>query len=153
MSHPIENIMRTTMEQLKSMVDVNTIVGEPVKTGSETAILPVSKVCLGFMSGGGEYDMKSQLKKCSQAVENEESEYPFAGISVAGMSLTPMAFVTVNDSTVKVHTVNYSCPLDRVIEMVPQTIEQVEKLIRNTKNENNDKVKYTVCTESEEVKK
>lgn len=54
MSHPVENIMRSTMEQLRQMVDVNTIVGSPVETGSGTVLLPVSKVSMGFVSGGGE---------------------------------------------------------------------------------------------------
>lgn len=57
MSHPVENIMRSTMEQLRQMVDVNTIVGSPVETGSGTVLLPVSKVSMGFVSGGGEYIM------------------------------------------------------------------------------------------------
>ena len=52
MSHPVENIMRSTMEQLRQMVDVNTIVGSPVETGSGTVLLPVSKVSMGFVSGG-----------------------------------------------------------------------------------------------------
>lgn len=53
--HPIENIMQTSMTQIKNMVDVNTIVGSPIMTEGETMVLPVSKVSLGFLSGGGEY--------------------------------------------------------------------------------------------------
>ena len=54
MTHPVENIMKTTMEQLKAMADVNTIVGNPILTVGETMILPVSKLSMGFISGGGE---------------------------------------------------------------------------------------------------
>lgn len=57
MMHPIENIMKSAMEEIKEMVDVNTIIGDPILTGNETMILPVSKVSLGFLSGGGEYGM------------------------------------------------------------------------------------------------
>ena len=57
MMHPIENIMKGAMEEIKAIVDVNTIVGDPILTGEETMILPVSKVSLGFISGGGEYEM------------------------------------------------------------------------------------------------
>ena len=53
--HPVENIMRTTMEQLKEMVDVNTVIGKPILTAGETMILPVSRLSMGFISGGGEY--------------------------------------------------------------------------------------------------
>ena len=52
--HPIENIMKCSVEQIKNMVDVNTIVGTPLMTAGETMVVPVSKVSLGFMSGGGE---------------------------------------------------------------------------------------------------
>ena len=53
MAHPIENIMETTMAKLREMVNVNTIVGDPVMITGETMVLPVSKVSLGFVSGGG----------------------------------------------------------------------------------------------------
>ena len=55
MSHPIENMLRTTMEQLKQIVDVNTVIGTPVAVG-DAVILPVARVSLGFLSGGGEYE-------------------------------------------------------------------------------------------------
>lgn len=56
--HPVENIMRTTMEQLKEMVDVNTVIGKPILTAGETMILPVSRLSMGFISGGGEYGQR-----------------------------------------------------------------------------------------------
>lgn len=58
--HPVENIMRTTMEQLKEMVDVNTVIGKPILTAGETMILPVSRLSMGFISGGGEYGQKTE---------------------------------------------------------------------------------------------
>ena len=61
--HPIENIMKCSVEQIKNMVDVNTIVGTPLMTAGETMVVPVSKVSLGFMSGGGEYMAKTPIKK------------------------------------------------------------------------------------------
>lgn len=130
MSHPIENIMKTTMEQIKEMVDVNTIVGTPVMTANETMVLPVTKVALGFVSGGGEYTKNSGVKMSGQAVD-EEQRYPFTGASAAGMSITPMAFLSVNNGNVKVLPANYNCTLDRIIEMVPQSIMEIEKLFPN----------------------
>lgn len=73
MAHPIENIMKTTMEEIKQMVDVNTVVGTPILTGTETMILPVSKVSVGFFSGGGEYGGAKPAKgpcPIARAVEN-----------------------------------------------------------------------------------
>ena len=97
MMHPIENIMKGAMEEIKAIVDVNTIVGDPILTGEETMILPVSKVSLGFISGGGEYEMGSDkpVRKSGTALDadlgtdHEGGRYPFAGAAVAGMSLTP----------------------------------------------------------------
>ena len=70
MAHPIENIMKTTMEEIKQMVDVNTVVGTPILTGTETMILPVSKVSVGFFSGGGEYGGAKAHAPLQRAVEN-----------------------------------------------------------------------------------
>ena len=68
MMHPIENIMKSAMEEIKEMVDVNTIIGDPILTGNETMILPVSKVSLGFLSGGGEYGMGNKPVRKSAKV-------------------------------------------------------------------------------------
>ena len=59
MAHPIENILRTTMEQLKQIADVSTVVGAPIMTAGNTIVLPVSKISLGFVSGGAEYPGKN----------------------------------------------------------------------------------------------
>ena len=128
MAHPIENIMKTTMEQLKEMVDVNTIVGDPVMTGSDTVIIPVSRVCLGFLSGGGEYAAAKNGRR--EPVEQEDGRFPFAGTSVGGLNLTPMAFLAITDGVVHVLPANYSCTLDRIIEMVPETLREVDRLIK-----------------------
>ena len=128
--HPIETIMRTTMEQLKQMVDVNTIVGDPLIAPDGTMIVPVSKVSTGFVSGGGEYAARGiVLKKKEADTEPQESRYPFAGASAAGISLTPMAFVVVGDGCVKVIPAQYGCTVDRIIEMVPRLAEEVKKML------------------------
>ncbi|MEL7608543.1 MAG: GerW family sporulation protein [Bacillota bacterium] len=129
MSHPIENIMKTTMEQIKEMVDVNTIIGSPIMTSKETMVLPVSRVSLGFLSGGGEYGRVAPVHRSADAVRVDEERYPFAGVSVAGMSLTPMAFLSVSEGCVKVLPAHYNCTLDRIIEMVPHSLMEIEKMI------------------------
>lgn len=128
MAHPIENIMKTTMEQLKEMVDVNTIVGDPVMTGSDTVIIPVSRVCLGFLSGGGEYCGRKDHRERDEA--GNEGPFPFAGTSVGGLNLTPMAFLAITNGVVHVLPANYGCTLDRIIEMVPETLREVHRLIK-----------------------
>ncbi|MDR0840929.1 MAG: GerW family sporulation protein [Christensenellaceae bacterium] len=133
MAHPIENIMKTTMEQLKEMVDVNTIVGTPILTGNETMILPVSKVSMGFFSGGGEYcRAQAPIKRSGMEADGQgEGSYPFAGTSVAGMTLTPLAFLCVSGGAVKVLPATCNNTIDRAIEMIPESIATIEQAVKN----------------------
>ena len=96
--HPIENIMQTSMEQIKRMVDVNTIVGNPIVTAGNTMILPVSKLSLAFLVGGGEYGHMCSAKKAADEA-NRDSRFPFAGTSAVGMCITPLAFALKSLST------------------------------------------------------
>jgi sporulation protein YtfJ len=126
--HPIENIMKTSMEQIKEMVDVNTVIGTPIVLQDENMVLPVSKVCLGFFSGGGEYSgsIKSPVRKSGdEAKDSEGGKYPFAGASAAGMTLTPVAFLSVKDSCVKVLPVQNGSAWDRVIDMAFPLIQHI----------------------------
>lgn len=132
MSHPIENILKTTMEELKQMVDVNTIIGSPVTLGADTVIVPVSRVSMGFVSGGGEYGEARPIIHNTEEGSNCDARHPFAGASVAGMNLTPMAFLCVNGSCVKVLPANYCCTWDRVIQLVPQAVQEIERVIKES---------------------
>ncbi|MBQ7886098.1 MAG: GerW family sporulation protein [Clostridia bacterium] len=77
--HPIESLMGTSMESIREMVDVNTVVGDPVQTQDGSTIIPISKVSFGFVAGGGEY-------ACAGVQAQEE--LPFAGGAGAGVSVT-----------------------------------------------------------------
>ncbi len=132
--HPVENIMKTTMEQLREMADVNTVVGKPVLTAGETMISPVSRLSMGFMSGGGEYGDKkgrSPIQKSSE--EMEGARFPFAGAAVAGITITPVAFLSVNNGSVKVMPADYDSAFDRAVEILPELIETVEQAVKKEK--------------------
>ncbi len=117
--HPIEELMKTAMESIKEMVDVNTIVGDAVQTIDGTVIIPVSKVCFGFAAGGGEY---------SKNQKNENSSYPFAGGSGAGVSINPVAFLIVGrNNTIRMISASPSAALDRALGNIPGIIEQIKK--------------------------
>ena len=101
--HPIESLMKTTMESLKSMVDVNTVVGEPVETKDGTVIVPVSRVSFGFVAGGG--DDAAFGGGGSDEAEGQEGDFdssgsqgslPFTGGSGVGMSVSPVGFLIVD---------------------------------------------------------
>ncbi|MCI7084590.1 sporulation protein YtfJ, partial [bacterium] len=62
--HPINGLMQTTMQKIKEMVDVNTIVGDPITSPDGTIIIPVSKVSYGFASGGSDFPTKKENKEC-----------------------------------------------------------------------------------------
>lgn len=134
MMHPVENIMKTTMEQLKAMADVNTIVGNPILTANETMILPVSKLSMGFISGGGEYGpakKRTPIQRSSEEMD-ECGCYPFAGAAVAGMTITPLAFLSVNNGCVKVMPADYNTTFDRAVEILPELIGTVEQAVKNS---------------------
>ncbi|MGI6122569.1 MAG: GerW family sporulation protein [Acetivibrionales bacterium] len=117
--HPIEELMKTAMESIKEMVDVNTIVGDAVQTVDGTVIIPVSKVAFGFAAGGGEY---------SKDRKSESSIFPFAGGSGAGVSINPVAFMVVGrNNTIKMIPASPQAALDRALDNIPNIIEQVKK--------------------------
>ena len=82
--HPIENIMTTDMNSIKDMIDVNTIIGEPIETSNNYVIIPISKVSFGFAAGGSEFSSETlnEYKKVDKE-ENIEYSLPFGGGSGA----------------------------------------------------------------------
>ncbi len=117
--HPIEELMKTAMESIKEMVDVNTIVGDAVQTVDGTVIIPVSKVAFGFAAGGGEY---------SNDRRSESNVFPFAGGSGAGVSISPVAFMVVGrNNTIKMIPASPHAALDRALDNIPNIIEQIKK--------------------------
>lgn len=120
--HPIEELMKTAMESIKEMVDVNTIVGDAVQTVDGTVIIPVSRVAFGFAAGGGEYSKDDQ--------KGQDAKFPFAGGSGAGVSINPVAFMVVGrNNSVKMIPASNQNPIDKIMESVPNIIEQIKKAL------------------------
>lgn len=109
--------MKTAMESLKGMVDVNTVVGDPVETQSGDVIVPISRVAFGFATGGGEYAAKNGAE--------ETGDFPFAGGSGAGVSVQPVGFLVVGQGSVRMLPVEGGQPIDRLIELAPQIIDKI----------------------------
>lgn len=125
--HPIEGIMNTTMEKIRQMVDVNTIVGEPINAPDGTIIIPVSKVAYGFGSGGSEFPAK-----------NPNSKDLFGGGSGAGITITPVGFLTIHEGNVKMLQIEpFNSSIDRIIELAPDLIEKVTSLFKKDKKDKN----------------
>lgn len=119
--HPIGDLMSTTMEKLREMVDVNTIVGQPIQV-EEVTLIPISKVSMGFGSGGSDFTTKSQ---------KEGGGRSFGGGSGAGINIIPVAFLIVRGENVKLLPVAQPAgtTVDRVVEMVPEVIDKVTEFI------------------------
>jgi sporulation protein YtfJ len=127
--HPIEGLMKTTMDSIKEMVDVNTIVGDPVQTNNGEIIIPISKVSIGFASGGAEYSADEKHIE-------DKNRYPFGGGSGAGMSVQPVAFLIVGKENIKLLPVNQTNSVDRIIDGVPQLLEEIMGFFRKDKDKN-----------------
>ena len=113
--HPIEGLMGTTLEKIKQMVDVNSIIGDPITSPDGTIIVPISKVSYGFASGGSDFAAKSMPEKQF-----------FGGGTGAGVSISPVAFLTISNGEVKLLRVDPgSTSVDRVIEQAPEMIDKV----------------------------
>ena len=119
--HPIETIMSTTMENIRDMIDVNTVVGDAVTPAEGTVIIPISRVSFGFVAGGGEYGLKTP--------QPAANDLPYAGGTGAGVTVQPMGFLVVKNDQVRLTPAQYYAPVDRVIEMIPPLLGDVRRWI------------------------
>ncbi|OIJ18245.1 sporulation protein YtfJ [Anaerobacillus alkalidiazotrophicus] len=127
--HPIQGLMKTAMENLKEMVDVNTIVGDPVETPDGSVIMPVSKVGFGFAAGGSQFVIDKP--------GTSDKEHPFGGGSGGGVSITPIAFLIVNASGVKmVHLDENTHLYEKLMDFAPQVVDKIQQMLGNNKNHN-----------------
>ncbi|WP_422443823.1 GerW family sporulation protein [Thermoanaerobacterium sp. DL9XJH110] len=124
--HPIESLMKTAMESIKEMVDVNTIVGDTVETPDGSVIIPVSRVTFGFAAGGGEFDMKGS----QDGDRGGQQKMPFGGGSGAGVSVQPVAFMVVGQGQIRLLPVNQNAMIERIIDIAPQILDQIKNIIR-----------------------
>ena len=131
----VESIIETTMARLKTIVDVNTIVGEPIPAGNGV-VVPVSKVSFGFFSGGGEYAPPGKVAGAALA---EQKGFPFLGTAVAGVSLTPKAFLVTTDEGVTVVPANYDSTLDRLVGQLPKFVREVRLSLDQKERETAEK--------------
>lgn len=130
MENPIEGLMKTTMESIKQMIDVNTVVGEAVETKEGSTIIPITRVSIGFASGGSEFC------KDSKAAENK-ADFPFGGGSGAGMSVQPVAFLVVKNEQIKLIPVKQTTnSLERIVDGLPEIIDDFMGLFKRDKEAN-----------------
>ena len=128
-NHPIQGLMDTTMEKIRQLIDVNTIIGNPITTPDGTTIVPVSKVSYGFASGGSDIPSKNAINK-----------QIFGGGSGAGVSITPIAFIVVNQGDAKILRIdNDNTTADKIADAVPQVIDTISGLFKKDKKKTDGK--------------
>lgn len=128
MSQNLPNMMEKTMGKIKEMVDVNSVVGQPIVTADGVTIIPVSKVSVGFGGGGSDFSGR-----------NPSGDLPFGGGMGGGVKVTPIAFLVIKDGNVRMLPVT-SAPnttADRVVEMMPDLIDKISATL-DKKNSRTD---------------
>lgn len=136
--HPIQGLMDTAMSNIKSMVDVNTIVGDPVTTPDGTVIIPISTVSFGFGAGGSQF----AAKKDAVTPQNPM----FGGGCGGGANVKPIAFLVVGGGNIKLLPITDKVTTaDKIIDLVPEMVDKVnntlsgaiDKLCKKKKNKDN----------------
>ena len=116
--HPIQGLMDTAMSKIKSMVDVNTIVGDPVTTPDGTVIIPISTVSFGFGAGGTQFAAKNDTIAPTEPM--------FGGGCGGGANVKPIAFLVVGGGNIKLLPISDKVtPVDRLIDAVPEVVDKV----------------------------
>ncbi len=121
-------MLGTTIDKIKNLVDTSTVIGEPMKISEKVTIIPVSKVTYGFASGGSDFPSKSNAEL-------------FGGAGGAGITVTPVAFLVVNDDVVTIKNIGTDNNIEKVVSAVPEVVNTVSGLVN----------KYVKKTETTEI--
>ena len=125
--HPINSLMDTTMKKIKELIDVNTVIGDPITTPDGTTIIPVSKVAYGFASGGSDLPTKKDNREC------------FGGGSGAGVTIQPIGFLSIYKGVVKMVPIEkYDGPVDRIVGMIPEAFDKISGFLKKDKTDKTD---------------
>ena len=142
--HPIEGLMLTAMNSIKDMIDVNTIIGEPIQAANNIAVIPISKVSFGFAAGGSEFKGET-VDEYNKSDKDEQIQYrlPFGGGAGAGASINPVAFLVIQNGNAKLLPMEHASSIDKLIDYVPDLIEKVNQMFNKKMQSQNEKTDKT----------
>ena len=122
MSQKLPNMLETAIQKIREMVDVNSVIGEPIRTPDGVTIIPVSKVSVGFGGGGSDF-------------ANKTGSEPFGGGVGGGVKVSPVCFLIVKDGNVRMMAVAEpaSSTADRIVEMLPDTLDKLTSYLDSKK--------------------
>lgn len=152
--HPIEGLMLTAMDSIRDMIDVNTIIGEPIKIQDNISVIPISKVSFGFAAGGSEFK-GDIVKGCKKREEEENISYrnPFGGGSGAAVSIKPVSFLVVQNELVKLLPVEHNCLIDKILDYIPEICEKTEKILDKLIKKEDKETKDNTKIQKAKIKK
>ena len=132
-------ILGTTIDKIKDMVDSRTIIGDHIDAGQRIKVIPVSKVTYGFASGGSDFPSKSAKEL-------------FGGGGGAGVTLTPVAFLVINNGSVSVKYISEGpdSSMERVISSLPELVDKLSEVVDKIKNKKNGEEEFDVESVFEE---
>ena len=121
MSQSLPNMLENTIAKIREMVDVNSVIGDPITTPDGVTIIPVSKVSVGFGGGGSDYVSRNMNKQ----------ENPFGGGAGGGVKVTPVAFLIVKEGNVRMLPVATpaNTTADRIVEQIPDALDKIAAFI------------------------
>lgn len=116
----IESLMKNAIDKIRSAIDVDTVIGSPIACVDGTSIIPITKVTVGFVVGGGEYSQNIPPK-------NAQKEYPFAGASTAGFSISPVGFLIGKEGNLKLITIENKNAFEDVMKLFNELVKNMKK--------------------------
>ena len=124
-------ILSTTIEKVRDLVDVSTIIGEPINLPDGLTIIPISKVTYGFASGGSDFPSKNNVEL-------------FGGAGGAGITINPVAFLVIKDGEVSIrHIVSNDNAAERAVTMIPEMFDKVVNLADKIKKDKDQPAEIT----------
>ena len=129
--HPIGELMETTMSKIRELVDVNTIVGQPIQTVDGITLIPVSKVSFGFAAGGSEFQTRNG---------KDGQSNPFGGGSGAGVKIEPVSFLVIREGSVRMISANSGerTAVEKLIDAVPDIFDKVKEYLPKKNEETSE---------------
>ena len=152
--HPIEGLMITAMNSIQDMVDVNTIIGDPIETSNNVVIIPISKVSFGFVAGGSEFKGET-IDEYTKKDKEEAIQYrlPFGGGSGAGVNINPVAFLVIQENNIKLLPVSHSSAIDRLLDFVPDLMEKANIILNKSMDQKEEEKKKENLNEQKNTEK
>ena len=127
MSQNTSNMLENTIAKIREMVDVNSVIGNPITTADGVTIIPVSKVSVGFGGGGSDYVSRNL---------NKLDNHPFGGGAGGGVKVTPVAFLIIKEGHVRMLPVATpaNTTVDRLVEQIPDALDKISAFIDSHTN-------------------